>query len=92
MLEASYVTDKSYFISSVEYIPKDAHWFEDESEGGLMIYAENSSGTVFADDTTRLYKNKQEMVEEFRQKYNQYLPADFDYAAHLAFFEGVWMG
>lgn len=56
-------------------------WFREETES-LLIYAGYSSAAcqIFKNG---FYKNKEELVKEFKNKVGDYLPEDFDYERYI---------
>lgn len=88
-MDASYITEYNYEYASVEYLHSSSWGFESCTKEGVMIYAIRASGTIFANEVeTKCYKDIHEMADEFRKFYGQYLPDDFDYESHMAFFKG----
>lgn len=56
----------------------------DDSDGdAYFIYARKQGGVT--KDTADLYSSLDEMADEFRQRYGDCLPQDFDYTSRLCF-------
>lgn len=76
-----------YDLTGVEYLATG-----EKKEGyveGAMFYG-TKKGTVLQDKAKDdCYKDIHEMADYFREEYGEYLPADFDYEAHMALFWGA---
>lgn len=78
--------EERYDLTGAKYLATGER--EDNVEG-VMFYG-NKGGTVFQDKAKdNCYKDIHEMAEYFRKEYGEYLPADFDYEAHLVVFWGA---
>ncbi len=48
-----------------------------------LFFPSIEQGSIFADQL-KCYRDIEEMANEFREEYADYLPADFNYEAHMA--------
>lgn len=68
-------------------------FFNPYEENSIFIYADRQ-GTLFKDSEVStngpvMYDSLDELVQEFSDKYGDYLPADFDIKPHLCFLAGA---
>ena len=49
---------------------------------GLFLFCMKLGG-IIANDASNLYASMDELVDELRASYGEYLPSDFDYAGHV---------
>ena len=78
-----------YDLTGVEYLATDGR--KDYVEG-VMFYCAKKGAILQDKAKDDCYKNIHEMAEHFRKEYGEYLPADFDYEAHMALFWGANWG
>jgi len=90
-LDSSDLTDEGCYdgnertISHLDGKPHE----EDGNEfcEGLFLYADRQ-GNIFAKPDCS-YRNIHEMADEFRKKFEAYLPENFDFEAHMAHYAGA---
>ena len=84
------INEESYYeVYKIADMPNFDGFTNDISEdGGLMIPAKRQ-GSIFAtNDNTLVYANEDEMISEFKKSIGKFLPDDFNYADHLAYYRG----
>lgn len=87
-LDCSDLTDGSFEGRDIRHLDGKPHEKDgDDFCEGLFLYADRQ-GSIFG-TPGRCYRNIHEMADEFRQKYAVYLPEDFGFEAHMAFFLGA---
>lgn len=59
---------------------------DDDFADGFFMFSDRQ-GSIFASNS--YYSDITEMAGEYKRKFGTYLPDDFDYEAHLAFFSGA---
>ena len=83
--------DRVADVSDDDFDSRRIHYLVSQRENnypeGLMLFA-RKQGTPFVNAKDQ-YVSVDEMAEEFRKDYGEYLPADFDWKAHLVWFEGA---
>ena len=83
---ATIIDDDSFDGRSLLYLTADKY---SGCGDGVMLYG-SKRGTVFADEAeTKCYKNIDDMADDIRKTYGEYLPDNFDYKSHLVRFAGV---
>ena len=60
---------------------------EKEKPDGAVFFSEKQ-GSVFS-DPRKTYSSEKEMADEFRRKYGNYLPKNFDYVGRLVRFDAT---
>lgn len=89
---ASDLCDDNYDIRQVWHLDSKAHKEDNDTfVNGIFLYAEKQ-GCIALDHSEDAYANLFEMADEFRQRYGNYLPDDFNYVAHLCFLLGANFG
>lgn len=88
--DASIINDDNYDGRNIEYLATDE---DEEFVDGVILYGSKSLGTIFANEAnSRCYRNIDDMVDDFRNLYGEYLTEDFDYKSHLVEFNGAVFG
>lgn len=77
---------RDYDQLDITYLDGKPHSEEPEREG-MFIYSRNQ-GNIF-NQGIGLYKDINQMIDEFYHEYGEYLPIDFDYRAHICQFIGT---
>lgn len=89
---ASVLCDDEYDMRHVWHLDVKEHQDDDDDfVDGVFLYAEKQ-GCITLEHSNYAYKNLNEMADEFRQAYGNYLPDDFDYVGHLCHFLGANFG
>lgn len=91
-LNATNITldEESYYeVCKIEHMSNFDGFKNDISEDGGMMIPAKRQGSIFAtNDNTLVYADKDEMISEFKESIGKFLPDNFNYADHLAYYRG----
>ncbi len=73
----------------IHYLDADIH---EEMLEGVFLYGSKPFGTAFVTDKNKCYKDIDDMTEDFKIRYGEYLPKNFNYKSHLVEFFGTVFG
>lgn len=89
-VSVSVLRDDEYDLRHVWHLDGKEHQEDyDDFVCGIFLYAQKQGGIT---STAHIYNDLNEMADEFRQRYGEYLPDNFDYVGHLCFILGAKIG
>ena len=80
------VSDDNFDNRDVIFLDKQDHIWD--FADGLMLYAKKQ-GHIFKGEEDQLYNGPDDMAKEFEDRYEKYLPDNFDIKSRLCYFAGA---
>ena len=88
--ENAVLSNDDYDLRHVWHLDGRSHKEDDDDfVYGVVLYSKRQGGIT---STANIYTNLDEMANEFRDRYGDYLPQNFDYLGHLCFLMGAKIG